>query len=72
MGLRNQQCHQNNPSTTYLLCCSSQAEQKCPEYNGFNTRLCREAVMLPQPKTGAAILPLIDRPVLTIHRYDCN
>lgn len=38
------------------------ADQKCPEYNGYNTRLCREAGMLPQPKTEVAFLSLIDRP----------
>ena len=38
------------------------ADPKCPEYSGFNTRLCREAGMLPQPKTDVAFLPLIDRP----------
>ena len=42
------------------------AEPKCPEYSGFNTRLCREAGMLPQPKTDVAFLPLIDRPLLTM------
>ena len=34
-------------------------DPKCPEYNGYNTRSCREAGVLPQPKT---FLPLIDRP----------
>lgn len=38
------------------------ADQKCPEYNGYNTRLCREAGMLPLPKTEVAFLPLVDRP----------
>ena len=37
-------------------------QPKCPDYNGFNTRLCREAGMLPQHKTDVSFLPLIDRP----------
>jgi len=37
-------------------------ESKCPEYNGYNTRLCRQAGMLPQPYTEVAFLPLVDRP----------
>ena len=32
-------------------------EPKCHEYN---TRLCREAPMLPQPKTDVAFLPRVD------------
>ena len=37
-------------------------ELKCPEYNGYNTRMCRQAGMLPQPHTDVAFLPLVDRP----------
>ena len=38
-------------------------ESKCPEHNGYNTRLCRQADMLPQPHTKVAFLPpLVDRP----------
>ena len=38
-------------------------ESKCPEHNGYNTRLCRQADMLPQPYTKVAFLPpLVDRP----------
>ena len=37
-------------------------ESKCPEYNGYNTRLCREAGMNTKPKTEVAFLPLVDRP----------
>ena len=32
----------------------------CPEFNGYNTRLCREAGMLPRPCTRITYLPLID------------
>ena len=38
------------------------SESKCPEYNGYNTRLCSEAGMLPQPQTNVVFLPLVDRP----------
>ena len=38
------------------------SESKCPEYYGYNTRLCSEAGMLPQPQTNDAFLPLIDHP----------
>ena len=34
----------------------------CPEYNGYNTRQCRQASMLPQPHTEVALLPIINRP----------
>ena len=34
----------------------------CPEFNGYNTRLCREQGRSPEPKTKAAYLPLIDVP----------
>ena len=37
-------------------------DPKCPEYNGYNTRSCREAGVLSQPKTEVSFLPLIDRP----------
>ena len=37
-------------------------EPHCPEYNGYNTKICREAGMHPQPKTEVAFLPLVDRP----------
>ena len=31
-----------------------------PEYNGYNTRLCRESGMSPAPKTAVTYLPLIN------------
>ena len=31
-----------------------------PEYNGYNTRLCRESGMSPAPKSAVAYLPLIN------------
>ena len=34
----------------------------CPEFNGYNTRLCRERGETLQPKTKAVYLPLIDMP----------
>ena len=34
----------------------------CPEFNGYNTGLCREQGKYPQPKTKAVYLPLIDMP----------
>ena len=37
-------------------------ESKGPGFNGYNTRLCRQAGMLPQPHTEVALLPLVDRP----------
>jgi len=37
-------------------------QSKCPEYNGYNTRHCRQAGTVPQPQTEVALLPLIDRP----------
>ena len=37
-------------------------ESNCPEFNGYNIRLCRQAGMLPQPHTEVALLPLVDRP----------
>ena len=37
-------------------------ESNCPEYNGYNTKLNRQAGMLPQPQTQVAFLPLADRP----------
>ena len=37
-------------------------QPKCPEYNGFTTRLCGEACMLLQYKTNVVFLPLLDRP----------
>ena len=36
-------------------------KSKCPEYNGYNTRYCRHAGMLPRPHTNVAFLPLIER-----------
>ena len=33
-----------------------------PEFNGYNTRLCREQGRCPKPKTKAVYLPLIDMP----------
>ena len=32
----------------------------CPDYNGYNTRWCRQSGMLPLPKTDVTFLPLID------------
>ena len=40
-------------------------ETKCPEYNEYNTRLCREAGMNTKPKTEVAFLPLVNLPLLT-------
>ncbi|KAJ8018705.1 hypothetical protein HOLleu_43161 [Holothuria leucospilota] len=34
----------------------------CPEFNGYNTRLCRENGEVLQPRTKAVYLPLIDMP----------
>ena len=34
----------------------------CPEFNGYNTRLCREQGRSPELKTKAVYLPLIDMP----------
>ena len=36
------------------------AKEDCPEFHGYNTKLCREQGHLPQPKTKAIYLPLID------------
>ena len=36
------------------------AKEDCPECHGYNTKLCREQGHLPQPKTKAIYLPLID------------
>ena len=36
-------------------------KSKCAEYNGYTTRLCRQAGILPQPHTEVALLPLFDR-----------
>ena len=36
------------------------AKEDCPEFHGYNTTLCREQGHLPQPKTKAISLPLID------------
>ena len=35
-------------------------EANTPEYNGYNTRLCRYAGMAPAPKTAVVYLPLIN------------
>ena len=35
---------------------------KCPEFNGYNTRLCREQGHSLAPKTKVVYLPLIDKP----------
>ena len=37
-------------------------ETKCREYNGHNTRTCREAGMDTKPNTEVAFLPLVNRP----------
>ncbi|KAI4803777.1 hypothetical protein KUCAC02_025425 [Chaenocephalus aceratus] len=34
--------------------------QECPEYNGYNTQICREQGHTPKPKTQVVYLPLID------------
>jgi hypothetical protein len=34
---------------------------KCPEFNGYNTKLCREQGHMLKPKTKVVYLPLIDR-----------
>ncbi len=34
----------------------------CPEYNGYNTKLCREQGHTLKPQTNIVYLPLIDRP----------
>lgn len=35
---------------------------KCPEFNGYNTKLCREQGHTLMPKTKVVYLPLIDKP----------
>ena len=35
---------------------------KCPEFNGYNTKLCREQGHSLAPKTKVVYLPLIDKP----------
>ena len=35
---------------------------KCPEFNGYNTKLCREQGRSLAPKTKVVYLPLIDKP----------
>ena len=35
-------------------------KHRCPEFNGYNTAMCREQGKLPQPKTKTTHLPLID------------
>ena len=36
--------------------------EDCPEYNGYNTRLCREQGHSVQPKTRVVYLPMINQP----------
>ena len=36
------------------------AKEDCPEFHGYNTKPCREQGHLPQPKTKAVCLPLIN------------
>ena len=36
------------------------AKEDCPEFHGYSTKLCRKQGHLPQPKTKAIYLPLID------------
>ena len=36
-------------------------EKSCPEYNGYNTRLCRDEGQSVRPKTKVVYLPLIDK-----------
>ena len=33
----------------------------CPEYNGFNIKMCQEAGIFPFPKTDVSFMPLIDQ-----------
>ena len=35
----------------------------CPEFNGYNIRLCQEQVHMKRPKTKVVYLPLIDKPL---------
>ena len=35
---------------------------KCPEFNGYNTKLCREQGHTLKPKTKVVYMPLIDKP----------
>ena len=37
-------------------------DDKCPEFNGYNTKICREQGHAPKPKTNIVYLPLIDMP----------
>ena len=37
-------------------------DAKCPEYNGYNTRIHRQAGSQPKPHTEVAFVPLIDQP----------
>jgi len=34
----------------------------CPEYNGYNTRICREEEQSLKPKTAVVYRPMLDRP----------
>lgn len=46
----------------FLFMCDITTQDKCPEFNGYNTRDCREAGQGLKPKTQAVYLPLIDMP----------
>ena len=37
-------------------------DAKCPEYNGYNTRIHRQAESQPKPYTEVSFVPLIDQP----------
>ena len=37
-------------------------DAKCPEYNGYNTRIHPQAGSQPKPHTEVAFVPLIDQP----------
>ena len=38
------------------------SQETCPEYNGYNTSMCRQQGHVLRPKTKVVYLPLIDRP----------
>ena len=39
-----------------------QTSNECPEFNGYNAKLCREQGHVLKPKTKVLYLPLIDKP----------
>ena len=46
----------------FLFICDITTQDKCPEFNGYNTRDCRDDGQGLKPKTQAVYLPLIDMP----------